>query len=237
MGGAYLEHEFTPELLTRVVAQIDEARKRNPNCTYLAALYLVKLAEKNHFETEESKRQAKVLVDNMDRNLDNLGHLLRFYRLHVSLDSAIAVAEKALTLSPESCDVKKKLAICYKWKIFYFKGNIPSDNPMIRDAINLYEKVTGFYPDYLQGKMDLATLYGISDQKDKADEIYTTLLEGEAEMKKADLQRLYYSYSNYLHWRKAVVGATFVESKISPRPGLIKTKSKEVRVQVKTEYK
>ena len=110
----------------------------------------------------------------------------------LSLYSAVEVAEEMVKKYPSEREAKKKLAVCYKMKIFkslHMQGKADF-RELMRKCIHIYEEVTSFYPFYTTGKIVLADIYALSGNTEKADQIYMDLLE-EEDLNHATLQLLY----------------------------------------------
>ncbi|XP_030643347.1 interferon-induced protein with tetratricopeptide repeats 1-like [Chanos chanos] len=202
MSGAYLKSEITPELQTKILEQIKKARDKNPDCLYMVSLYLVKLPLCQSSVPEAIVKEALSLVDRMSINWEGLSNILEFLRRKVSLDSALDVAQRALKKFPQSSGVKKQVAICYKWKIFSIKENSTKKQNLISKAVDFYEEVIGSYPHYLRGKLDLATMYSLSGNEQRADQIYSDLFLKTDSLEPRALQLLYSRYGSHLNWLK-----------------------------------
>ena len=122
----------------------------------------------------------------------------------LSLYSAVEVAEEMVKKYPSEREAKKKLAVCYKMKIFkslHMQGKADF-RELMRKCIHIYEEVTSLYSYYYRGKMILADIYSLSGNTKKADQIYMDLLK-EEDLDPATLRLLYFKYGNHLWYKKS----------------------------------
>ena len=190
------------ELREEIIQQIKHAKTMDPDNLRLAAVYLAALAQVGR-NTEDTVREAHDLVQRLRPWLHGLAEVLYFFRL-LSLDSALQVAEEMVRKYPSEREAKKKLAVCYKMKIFksqHTQGNTDY-RELMRKCIHIYEEVTTFFPYYYCGKIVLADIYAHSGNTEKADTIYMDLLQ-EKDLDPATLRLLYFKYGNHLWYKKS----------------------------------
>ncbi|XP_053179043.1 interferon-induced protein with tetratricopeptide repeats 1-like [Scomber japonicus] len=177
------------------------AKENDPDNLYLAALYLKACAKKGRkIEDEACELAEKVLRKPLSR-YSGIRPLLTLYRIYVSEDKAIDLAEEALERHPDKRHLKWCAANCYKWRIYSYKDN-PIEPRMIDRAISLYKEVISLYPDSsTKEKIALANIHAkLNHGQDDADQIYQDLLESDLEP--ASRQMLYNSYAKYLYFNR-----------------------------------
>ncbi|XP_062376312.1 interferon-induced protein with tetratricopeptide repeats 2-like [Sardina pilchardus] len=196
----YKLYEANKDLTEEIIEQIKIAKTKDPENLRILVIYCNALAKVGR-KTEKTVREVHELAQQLNPDLDGLGDILHFLRLHDSLDSALQVAEEIVRRYPSEREAKKELALCYKWKIFDMQNS--SDlSELMRRGISIYEEVTSLYPYYLRGKIDLAGIYGKSGNVEKADQIYMDLLSKTEDMEPGALQLLYNRYACHLNWYK-----------------------------------
>ncbi|XP_062280862.1 interferon-induced protein with tetratricopeptide repeats 5-like [Scomber scombrus] len=184
-----------------ILEKMKIAKENDPDNLYLAALYLKACANKGRkIEDEADELAEKVLRKPLSR-YSGIRPLLTLYRIYVSEDEAVDLAEKALERHPDERHLKWCAAMCYKWRIYSNKYN-PLEPRMIDRAISLHKEVISLYPDSSpKVKIALANIHAQSYHgQDDAEQIYQDLLESDLEP--ADRQMLYNSYAKYLHFNR-----------------------------------
>ncbi|XP_076141329.1 interferon-induced protein with tetratricopeptide repeats 2-like [Alosa pseudoharengus] len=196
----YKLYEGNDELTEEIIEQIKIAKTKDPDNLHMLAIYWNALAKVGR-KTEETVIEVHDLAQQLKPDLDGLGDILHFLRLHDSLDSALQVGEEIVRKHPFEREAKKQLALCYKWKIFEMQG-ISDLSELMKRGINIYEEVIRLYPHYLRGKMDLAGIYAKSGNVGKADQIYMDLLNNTEDLEPGARQLLYNRYGCHLNWLK-----------------------------------
>ncbi|KAL7396633.1 hypothetical protein ABVT39_009071 [Epinephelus coioides] len=158
------------------------AKEQDPENLYLAVHYLEHCAKKGDRIEDEAR-------------------LLRVYRHYVSIDEAIDLAEEALENHPDERYLKRCVALCYKWKILFFRDSRPKQH-MIDRAISLLKDVISLYPQPSRmKKIDLANIYAKSNYgQAQAEHIYSELLLSDLEP--VDKQMIYNHYAKYLNFER-----------------------------------
>ncbi|KAK1896404.1 Interferon-induced protein with tetratricopeptide repeats 5 [Dissostichus eleginoides] len=173
------------------------AKKHDPDNLYLTALYFEACAKRGKKMETEARELARRVLRKPISSYSGLKPLLRLYRIYVSMDEAIDLAEEVLERHPHERYLKRCAAICYKKKIFLHRDN-PLENGMIDRAISLHKEVITLYPfSSLTRKISLANIYAESNDQGKADEIYEELLGSDLDAEGA--QMLYNNYAQYVH--------------------------------------
>nr|XP_020481543.2 interferon-induced protein with tetratricopeptide repeats 1-like [Labrus bergylta] len=179
--------------------KMKRARNRDPKNLYLAAVYLTQLAKKEQKVEDEAQKLASQILRNPVSSYSGIKPLLRLYTKYISVDEAIDLAEEALKKHPDERYLKRCVALCYKWKILFFRESRPRPG-MTERAISLHREVISLYPNSsFVKKIDLASVYAKSD-KTKAEEIFQELLQRDLEP--ADKQVLYNRFAKYLYHDK-----------------------------------
>ncbi|XP_042369187.1 interferon-induced protein with tetratricopeptide repeats 1-like [Plectropomus leopardus] len=185
------------KLGTDILEKMKIAKEHDPENMYLAALYLEQCAKKRKKIENDARELARRVLRKPISSYSGLKPLLRLYRIHISSDEAIDLAEEILGRHPDERYLKRCAAICYKKKIFLHR-NSPLEHSMINRAISLYREVISLYPlSSLKRKISLANIYAHSNQQDKADQIYKELLESDLDVEGEQI--LYNQYAKYLH--------------------------------------
>nr|XP_029131440.1 interferon-induced protein with tetratricopeptide repeats 1-like [Labrus bergylta] len=188
---------------TDLLERMRQAKERDPENLYLAALYLEQRAD----EGENIQDEVCELAGNVSTlccSDSGMWALLNLYRKYISADEAIVLAEKVLKEHPDVRFLKRLVAFCYRWRIVYKSRNNPDpEQSMVDTAIPLHEELLKLYPDdTLENEIDLATIYAKSHHsKDKAEQIFQKLLKNEPAEPK-DKQMLYNRYADNLFFNR-----------------------------------
>ncbi|XP_033477385.1 interferon-induced protein with tetratricopeptide repeats 5-like isoform X2 [Epinephelus lanceolatus] len=186
------------ELGADILEKMKIAKEHDPENLYLAALYLEQCAKKGKKIESEARELTRRVLRKPISSYSGLKPLLRLYRIYVSMDEAIDLAEEALERHPDERYLKRCAAICYKKRIFLHRDN-PLEHSMINRAISLYREVITLYPlSSLKRKISLANIYAESHQQVNADQIYEELLESDLDPEGE--QMLYNYYAKYVHF-------------------------------------
>ncbi|XP_028443192.1 interferon-induced protein with tetratricopeptide repeats 1-like [Perca flavescens] len=174
------------------------AKEQDPENLYLAALYLNQCTQKGERIEDEARELARKVLRNPVSSYSGIRPLLKVYSYYLSVDEAIDLAEEALRTHPDQRYLKRCAALCYKWKIIYFR-HIRLNPSEIDKAISLHKEVIALYPhSFLIKKIAFANIYAkLNYGQDEAEQIYQELLERDLES--ADKQMLYNCYANHLH--------------------------------------
>ncbi|KAL7397034.1 hypothetical protein ABVT39_015526 [Epinephelus coioides] len=177
------------------------AKEQDPENLYLAVHYLEHCAKKGDRIEDEARELAIRVLRNPVSSYSGIKGLLRVYRHYVSIDDAIDLAEEALENHPDERYLKRCVALCYKWKILFFRDSRPKQS-MIDRAISLLKDVISLYPhSSLVKKIDLANIYAKSNYgQAQAEQIYNELLLSDLEP--ADKQMIYNHYAKYLNFER-----------------------------------
>ncbi|XP_029988242.1 interferon-induced protein with tetratricopeptide repeats 1B-like [Sphaeramia orbicularis] len=175
------------------------AKERDPENLYLAVRYLSLRADKEEDVKDEARELAAKILVNPVSSYNGMKAILRLYRRSVSDDEAIDLAEEALLQHPDNRYLKRCAALCYKWKIVFYKDGAVNQSTIDR-AVSLLKEVIHLYPDSsLVKELDLANVYAKSNHSlPEAKEIYKKLLQRDLEP--AERQMLYHQYAKYLHY-------------------------------------
>eukprot|EP00064_Thunnus_orientalis_P015783 superscaffoldBa00002994_g15842 len=184
-----------------ILERMKIAKEHDLENLYLAALYLEECAKKGRKIEDEARKLAKRVLRKPVSSYSGMTPLLRLFREYVSIDEAIDLAKEALEKHPDERYLQRCAAVCYKWKIYSDKDNLPKQS-MIDRAISVHNKVIHLYP-HSSYKMEiaLANIYLKSNHSQaEAEQIYKKLLESDLEP--ADRQMVYNSYAKYLHFTR-----------------------------------
>ncbi|XP_045906487.1 interferon-induced protein with tetratricopeptide repeats 1-like [Micropterus dolomieu] len=193
-----LKHSNTG-LKADILENMRLAKEQDPENLYLAVHYLEQCGKKGDRIEDEARELGRKVVRNPLGSYSGMKAVLRVYRNYVSVDEAIDLAEEALEQHPDERYLKRCVALCYKWKIIFFRESHPKQS-MIDRAISLHKEVISLYPhSSLVKKIDLANIYAKSHRDQaKAEEMYQELLDSDLEP--ADKQMLYNNYAKYLNF-------------------------------------
>ena len=181
-----------------ILEKMKIAKEHDPKNLYLAALYLQACAKKGEKIQDEVRELARKVLRKPVSSYSGIKPVLKLYRIYISMDEAIDLAEEVLERHPDERYLKRCAAICYKKKILLHKSN-PPETGKINRAISLYREVISLYPhSSLKRKIVLADIYGESNHHAEADEIYEQLLESDLDPEEA--QMLYNCYAKYVHF-------------------------------------
>lgn len=199
---AYVLCQEKQSNLVDFVMKLEEAKDRDPENLYLAAMCLVKrgISGEKVDENEIDSLANKVLMKPVS-SYKSFRQILKCYKYFDLVDRAITVAEKALEKHPDQRYLKRCAAICYKWKVINGKGS-PATHDMIKRAISLHQQVVEEYPESsFLINLHLASMYAKTtyDAK-KADAIFHELLDKDLEP--AEKQLLYNVYAKHLYFNR-----------------------------------
>ncbi|XP_068446235.1 interferon-induced protein with tetratricopeptide repeats 1-like [Clinocottus analis] len=182
-----------------ILEKMRVSKELDPENLYLAAYYLEQRAKKGEDIEDEARELAEKVLRNPVSSYSGLKAILRVYRNYVSVDEAIDLAEEALKQHPDERYLKRCAALCYKWKIIFFRESRTKQS-MIDRAVSLHEEVISLYPhSSLVKKIDLANVHAKSNHgMAKAEQMYQDLLRKDLEP--ADKQVLYNHYAKYFNF-------------------------------------
>lgn len=182
-----------PAMMDSIFEKMKIASKHNPKNLYLAALYVEACARNRKQIQDEVRELARRLLKKPVSSYSGLKPILRLYRMYVSYDEAIDLAEEVLDRHPEERYAKKCAAVCYSKKILLDKHLRP-EHSLISRAVALCREVLSLYPhSSLKTKIALANVYGHLNRRDEAEEIYDGLLESELDPEQAQMLYCYYA--------------------------------------------
>ncbi|XP_068581135.1 interferon-induced protein with tetratricopeptide repeats 5-like [Cebidichthys violaceus] len=177
------------------------AKEHDPENLYLAALYFEACAKKGKKIESEARELARRVLRKPISSYSGITPLLRLYRIYVSMDEAIDLAEEVLERHPGERYLKRCAALCYKKRIFQGRDN-PLEHSMIDRAISLHREVITLYPlSSLTIEISLANIYAESNNQAEADQIYEELLE-RPDLDPEGAQMLYNYYAKYVHFSR-----------------------------------
>ncbi|XP_062280859.1 interferon-induced protein with tetratricopeptide repeats 1-like [Scomber scombrus] len=184
-----------------ILEKMKIAKENDPDNLYLAALYLKACAKTGRKIEDEARELAEKVLRKPLGRYSGIRPLLTLYRIYVSEDEAVDLAEEALERQPDERHLKWCAATCYKWRIYSHKKN-PLEPRRIDRAISLHKEVISLYPDSSpKEKIALANIHTkLNHGQAKADQIYQDLLESDLEP--ADRQMLYNCYAKHLQFNR-----------------------------------
>ncbi|XP_039667527.1 interferon-induced protein with tetratricopeptide repeats 1-like [Perca fluviatilis] len=177
------------------------AKEQDPENLYLAVYYLNQCAKRGEKIEEEACELAKKMLKNPVSSYSGIRPLLKVYSCYLSIDEAIKFVEETLRTHPDERYLKRCAALCYKWKLTFFRDSRPEQSVIDR-AISLHEEVIALYPhsSFIR-KIYLANIYKqFNNNQVKAEQIYQELLERDLEP--ADKQMLYNNYAKHLYYNR-----------------------------------
>nr|XP_040040580.1 interferon-induced protein with tetratricopeptide repeats 1-like [Gasterosteus aculeatus aculeatus] len=186
------------KLVADIFEKMKIAKEHDPKNLYLAALYLEARAKQGKNIESEARELARRVLKKPIGSYSGIAPLLRLYRIYVSMDEAIDLAEEILGRHPHERYLKRCASLCYKKRIFQGSDN-PLEHSMIERAISLHKDVITLYPlSSLTIEISLANIYAESNNQAKADHIYEELLKKDLDPE--GTQMLYNSYAKYVHF-------------------------------------
>ncbi|XP_046905527.1 interferon-induced protein with tetratricopeptide repeats 2-like [Hypomesus transpacificus] len=188
----------TPEMEAEILEKLKRAKEVDQENTYLAAVYLLRLAKSQKVSPDEIRALAGRILCRPCGAYSGLRPLLRVFRICLTQDEAIDLVQEALDRNPDDRYLKDRLATSYRWKVLS-RDDIHCSKSVIERSISLFQEVIALYPEScLKAKLDLASIYAKSG-RDGADEIYEELLD-RRDLGPAELQMLHNPYAQYLHY-------------------------------------
>ncbi|KAM3620454.1 uncharacterized protein V6R79_023728 [Siganus canaliculatus] len=190
-------NHYNKALESDVLEKMKIAKEHDPENLYLSALYLEANAKNGKKIQDETRALARRVLQKPISSYSGLKPLLRVYRIYVSMDEAVDLAEEVLARHPGERYLKRCASICYKMRILLKRDN-PLEHCMISRAISLCKEVISLYPDSsLKRKIALANICGSIHQLDEADQIFKELLDSDLDPEGA--QMLFNNYAKYVH--------------------------------------
>lgn len=186
-----------PAMMDSIFEKMKIASKHDPENLHLAALHVEACARNRKQIQDEVRKLARRLLKKAVSSYSGLEPILRLYRMYVSYDEAIDLAEEVLDRHPEERYAKKCAAVCYSKKILLDK-HLRLEPSLISRATALCKEAISLYPhSSLKTKIALANIYGRLNRRDEADTIYDGLLQSELDPEQAQMLYCYYAkYAN-----------------------------------------
>ncbi|XP_051231734.1 interferon-induced protein with tetratricopeptide repeats 5-like isoform X3 [Dicentrarchus labrax] len=158
-----------------ILKEMEDAKKRDPENLYLAALYLEACAKKIRFDIKEEARElGREVLKRPVSSYSGNTPILRLYRKNGLKDEAIELAEEALRRHPGERFLKWSAANCYKWVLEDRKD--PALQKEIDRGISLCKEVISLYSHHsLKIKIALANMYLLLNNQDEAEKIFVEL--------------------------------------------------------------
>ncbi|XP_067086336.1 interferon-induced protein with tetratricopeptide repeats 2-like [Osmerus mordax] len=193
-----LNARCTPKMELEILEKLRMAKEVDPENSYLASVYLLRLAKKQRVGQDEIQALARRILSRPCGANSGLAPLLEVYRICLTQDEAMDLVQEALDRYPDDRNLKAKLAEFYKRKVFSKEG-IHCTKSFIDRGISLFQEVIALYPESCtKAKLDLASIYAKSG-RDGADVIYEELL-GRSDLGPDELQMLHFSYAKHLNY-------------------------------------
>uniref|UniRef100_A0A3Q3BHW0 Uncharacterized protein n=1 Tax=Kryptolebias marmoratus TaxID=37003 RepID=A0A3Q3BHW0_KRYMA len=196
LANAFLQHKENMD--ADILEKMKIAKEHDPQNLYLAAVYLEARAQKGAKIQEEAQELARKVLRKPMSSYSGFKPLLRLYRIYVSMDEAIDLAEEALERHPDARYMKKCAAICYKRKVFSL-SNSHLEGSLTDRAVSLHQEVIALYPrSSLKMQISLANIYAKSNQRAAAEEIFEELLKSDLDPEGEQMVSAYYAkFSQY----------------------------------------
>lgn len=191
----------SPEEESEILEKLRIAKEHDPENTYLASVYLLRLARKQQVCEDEIRKLAKKVLSKPIGAYSGLRPLLRVYRTCLTQNEAIDLAQEALDRQPNERYLKARLATSYRWKVISGEDS-PCRQSLIGRGISLFQEVISLYPESsLKAKLDLANLcsFSANDNAALADQIFQELLT--SDLDPVERQLLHTNYAQYLFYR------------------------------------
>lgn len=186
-----------PAMMDGIFEKMKIALRHDPQNLFLAALHVEACARNRRQIQEEVRELARRLLKRSVSSYSGIKVILRLYRMYVSLDEAIDLAEEVLERHPQERYAKKCAAVCYSKKILQEKP-LRLERSLTSRAVALCGEVVALYPhSSLKCKIALANIYGHLERRREAEELYEQLLESQLDPEQA--QMLYCYYAKYAH--------------------------------------
>lgn len=184
-----------PATMDSVFEKMKIALRHDPENLFLAALH-VEARARNRKQMQEAARElARRLLRRPAGSYSGIKVILRLYRMYLSLDEAIDLAEEVLERHPEDRYAKKCAAVCYSKKILQ-DTHLRLERSLVSRAIALCREVVSLYPhSSLKCHIALANVYGHLRRRGDADGAYDQLLQRPLDPEEA--QMLYCHYAKY----------------------------------------
>lgn len=206
-----------PAMMDSIFEKMKIASKHDPENLQLAALYVEVCARNRKQIQDEVRELARRLLKKPASSYSGLKPILKLYRVYLSYDEAIDLAEEVLERHPESRYAKKCAAVCYSKKILLAK-HLRLEPSLVSRAIGLCREAISLYPhSSLTTKIALANVYGHLNRQEEADEIYDGLLESELEPEQAQMLYCYYAkYANVVQRKSSKSTEYYMRAAVIP---------------------
>ncbi|KAM6962433.1 LOW QUALITY PROTEIN: interferon-induced protein with tetratricopeptide repeats 2-like [Aplochiton taeniatus] len=102
---------------SEILEKMRIAKEHDPDNLFLASVYLIRRAETDNVMGEVRELAKQVLKTPLS-SYSGIRPLLKLYRLYLTFDEAIDLAQEALERHPNARYLKACLAETYKWKVF-----------------------------------------------------------------------------------------------------------------------
>uniref|UniRef100_H3A6S4 Interferon-induced protein with tetratricopeptide repeats 9 n=1 Tax=Latimeria chalumnae TaxID=7897 RepID=H3A6S4_LATCH len=162
----------------------------DPEDSMAMVLLGIKLAEKK--QQVEAVKLVEKALEKSPSHPQILRYAAVFHRKHGSLESCLELLDKALRLTPSSSFVHHQIALCLKRKVQNTQTEADR-NQLIKDCIFHLEKVKECQPSHHTAHIFLAEMFVMSQQYEKAEEIYNYLLDSER-VSEIDKQQVHFDY-------------------------------------------
>lgn len=190
-------HRSQAAMMDGVFEKMKIALRHDPENLLLAALHVEARARNRRQIQGEVRQLARRLLRKSASSYGGIKVILRLYRMYVSHDEAVDLAEELLERHPGQRYVKKCAAVCYSKKVVQDK-HLRLEHSLVSRAVGLCTEVVSLYPhSSLKIKIALANIYGHLKRRDEAGEVYEQLLESQLDPEQA--QMLFCYYAKYAH--------------------------------------
>lgn len=206
-----------PAMMDSIFEKMKVASKHDPENLYLATLYVEACARNRKQMQDEVRELARRLLKKPTSSYGGLKPILRLYRMYLSNDEAIDLAEEVLERHPDDRYAKKCAAVCYSKKILLDKP-LRVEHSLVSRAVALCREVISLYPhSSLKTKIALANVYGHLNRRDEANEIYDRLLESELDPEQAQMLYCYYAkYTNVVQRKSSESTEYYMRAAVIP---------------------
>ncbi|KAM3913282.1 interferon-induced protein with tetratricopeptide repeats 5-like [Leptodactylus fuscus] len=185
---------------------LKRAVEKNPNDAVVKALLALKLQDLDRTD------EGRPYIEEAIKQAPNLPYLLRyvakFYRRAAMVDEALHVLKTAVDLIPNSGFLHHQIGLCYRQKYLMCKKqfgnwnfyNKYKDSEEVKDLIQNtlfhFEKTMEVKKTFVYGFIDLANMYSETNEYQKADDTFRTVMAF-TDLEDDEKQQVFYNYGRF----------------------------------------
>lgn len=226
----------SPATMDGIFEKMKIALRHDPENLFLAALHVEARARNRKQIQGEVRELARRLLKRSVGSYSGIKVILRLYRMYVSLDEAIDLAEEVLERHPGERYAKKCAAVCYSKKILQEK-HLRLEPSLVSRAVALCRDVVSLYPhSSLKGQIALANIYGHVRRRQEADELYAKLLESQLDPEQAQMLYCYYAkYAQVVHRKSSRAIEYYMRAAAIPLSSVYRDKSLQILERIREQ--